>query len=78
MSTTAGPESGRRRLRRSRRHRIVAGVCGGLGDWLGLPPLLVRILFVLIGALPVLPGILVYAVLWVLIPEESRPSHVRP
>lgn len=60
-----------RRLRRSRRYRIVAGVCGGLAVWLGWRPTLVRVLFVLIGALPLLSGILVYLVLWLLIPEEQ-------
>lgn len=65
-------------FRRSRRHRIVAGVCGGLADWLGWPPLLVRVLFVAVGALPFLSGILVYVLLWVLVPEEEldgRPSR---
>ena len=60
-------------LRRSRRHRIVAGVCGGLAEWLGWRPLLVRVLFVLVGALPFLSGILVYVVLWLVIPEEGGP-----
>jgi phage shock protein PspC (stress-responsive transcriptional regulator) len=58
-------------LRRSRRYRIVAGVCGGMAEWLGWRPTLVRVLFVLIGALPLLSGILVYLVLWLLIPEEQ-------
>jgi phage shock protein C len=66
----------RRPLRRSRRHRIVAGVCGGLAEWLGWPPLLVRVLFVLIGALPFLSGILIYVILWLLIPREDGP-HAR-
>ena len=62
-------------LRRSRRHRIVAGVCGGLAEWLGWRPLLVRVLFVLIGALPFLSGILIYVVLWLAIPlEGTTPS----
>jgi phage shock protein PspC (stress-responsive transcriptional regulator) len=65
-------------LRRSRRHRIVAGVCGGLAEWLGWPPLLVRVLFVLVGALPFLSGILVYVVLWLLIPEEERLRSPEP
>ena len=65
-------------LRRSRRHRMVAGVCGGLAEWLGWRPLLVRVVFVLIGALPFLSGILVYAVLWLLIPEESGPPAREP
>lgn len=70
MSSSTG--LGRRGpLRRSRRHRIVAGVCGGLADWLGWRPTVVRVLFVLIGALPVLPGILAYVVLWLVIPEEG-------
>jgi len=69
------PRPRRRALRRSRRHRIVAGVCGGLAEWLGWRPLLVRVLFVLVGALPFLSGILVYLVLWLLIPEDSsRPE----
>lgn len=64
-------------LRRSRRHRIVAGVCGGLAEWLGWRPLLVRVLFVVVGALPFLSGILVYVVLWLLIPEEEVAKRTR-
>ena len=65
-----------RPLRRSRRHRIVAGVCGGLAEWLGWSPLLVRVLFVVIGALPFLSGILVYLVLWLLVPaEDATPAR---
>ena len=60
----------RKPLRRSRRYRIVAGVCGGMAERLGWPPTLVRILFVVVGALPFLSGILVYLVLWVVIPQE--------
>ncbi len=58
-------------LRRSRRHRLVAGVCGGLAEWRGWNPTLVRVLFVLIGALPVFPGIVVYLVLWALVPQQE-------
>jgi phage shock protein PspC (stress-responsive transcriptional regulator) len=56
----------------------VAGVCGGLAEWLGWRPLLVRVLFVLVGALPFLSGILVYAVLWLVIPEEGGPPPGEP
>lgn len=66
----------RRPLRRSRRHRLVAGVCGGLAKWWGRDPTLVRILFVLVGALPFLSGILLYLVLWIAIPsEDAHHSH---
>ena len=73
MRDASEPKAQRRPLRRSRRHRIVAGVCGGLAEWLGWRPLLVRVLFVLIGALPFLSGILIYILLWLLIPEDDGP-----
>jgi phage shock protein C len=63
---------GRRPLRRSRRHRLIGGVCGGLAEWWGKDPTLVRILFVLVGALPFLSGILVYLVLWIVMPAEEQ------
>jgi len=56
-------------LRRSRQHRLIAGVCGGLADWLGWDPTLVRILYVVISILSAaFPGILAYIILWVLMP----------
>jgi len=58
-------------LRRSRRHRILGGVCGGLADWLGWDPTLVRILFVLVSVLSAaFPGMIVYVVLWLVMPSE--------
>ena len=72
MTDSSTPRQQGRPLRRSRRHRIVAGVCGGLAEWLGWSPLLVRVLFVVVGALPFLSGILVYVVLWLLVPAEER------
>lgn len=60
-------------LHRSRDHRILAGVCGGIADWLGWSPTAVRILYVLVSILSVgFPGVLVYIVLWVLMPLEEK------
>ncbi len=57
-------------LRRSRRNRMIAGVCGGLAEWLGWDATLVRVLYVVISVLSVaFPGILVYLVLWFVMPE---------
>jgi phage shock protein C len=57
----------------SNRHRIIGGVCGGVADWLGWSPTLVRVLFVLVSVLSAaFPGILVYLVLWVLMPRAGR------
>ena len=59
-------------LRRYRRHRLIAGVCGGLAEWLGWDPTLVRVLYVVVSILSVaFPGILVYIVLWLVMPEAS-------
>jgi phage shock protein PspC (stress-responsive transcriptional regulator) len=66
MAATSNP------LRRSRRHRILGGVCGGLADWLGWNPTLVRIAYVAVSVCSAaFPGILVYLVLWVLVPEAE-------
>lgn len=57
-------------LLRSRRSRIIAGVCGGLAEWLGWDPTLVRILYVVGSILSVaFPGLIVYIVLWILMPN---------
>ena len=65
----------KRALRRSR-NRMIAGVCGGLADWLGWPANRVRILYVLVSVISVaFPGILVYLILWFLMPapDDSNP-----
>jgi phage shock protein C len=60
-------------LYRSRRYRILAGVCGGIAEWLGWSPTWVRFLFVLISILSVaFPGIIVYVILWIVMPNDPR------
>lgn len=64
-------------LYRSRDQRVLGGVIAGLGRRLGLDPWPARLLFVL--ALMLLPGsqLLVYPVLWVLMPLEDAPVVTR-
>ena len=58
-------------LYRSRQHSIIAGVCGGLAEWLGWSPAWVRLLYIVISILSVaFPGIIVYIILWVVMPQE--------
>ena len=58
-------------LHRSRNDRVIAGVCGGLADWLGWGSTKVRILYVLLSVLSAaFPGIVVYLILWFLMPLE--------
>ena len=56
-------------LRLSRRNKMIGGVCGGIAAWLGWDVTLVRVLYVVVSLLSVaFPGILVYIILWILMP----------
>jgi phage shock protein C len=57
------------KLYRSRTDRQLAGVCGGLAEFFNVDPTLVRILFV-IGTLMGGPGLLLYIILWLIMPED--------
>jgi len=60
-------------LYRSRKNRWIAGICGGLAEWLGWNPLLVRFLYVVVSIVSVgFPGTLAYLVLWLVIPKAPR------
>ena len=65
--------SARRSLRRRAGHRLVAGVAGGLADYTGTRPLVYRLAFVVFAFLGGI-GILVYLLLWWLIPREDLPD----
>jgi phage shock protein PspC (stress-responsive transcriptional regulator) len=63
-------------LARSKRHRVLAGVCGGIADWLGWSPTVVRILYVLVSVLSAaFPGILAYVILWLVMPSQEDVPH---
>jgi phage shock protein C len=58
-----------KRLYRSRKDRILGGVCGGMGNYFGLDPVLVRVVWaILLFAAGV--GFLAYILSWIIIPEE--------
>ncbi len=58
------------RLRRSRSDRMIAGVCGGLGRFFGVSSFWFRVAF-LIALIPGgVPGLLLYLIMWVIIPSE--------
>ena len=64
------------KLHRSREHRMIAGVLGGIAEYLGWSPYLVRILFVVISGVSVaVPGILIYLVLWLVMPNATAQSY---
>jgi len=58
-------------LYRSRKHKVIGGVCGGIAEWLGWDPTLVRVAYVLISAFSIVfPGTIAYIILWVVMPKE--------
>lgn len=58
-------------LTRSSQNRMIAGVCGGLANWLGWDPTLVRVLYVVVSFFSVaFPGIIAYLVLWIVMPRD--------
>lgn len=60
----------RKPLRRSHTNRMVAGVVGGLAEYWSVDPTLARVVFVVVSIVSAaFPGILVYGLLWLLIPE---------
>lgn len=61
--------AGRRLPERHRDDRLVAGVCAGLARWLGVDPVVLRVVFVVL-ALSGGSGVVAYAVLWLLMPDE--------
>lgn len=64
------------KLHRSRQNRILGGVMGGLAEYLGWSPFMVRLLFVIIStASAAVPGILIYLVLWVVMPNATSASY---
>ncbi len=58
-----------KQLRRPKNNRVIAGVCSGIGEYLGVDPVVIRLLLV-VATLMGGSGILIYLVAWVLIPEE--------
>ena len=67
------PQPAQRVVRRSRSERLLAGVCGGVGRYLGVDPVLLRIAFIILALANGL-GVIAYVVAWVAIPEE-RPDQ---
>jgi phage shock protein PspC (stress-responsive transcriptional regulator) len=52
---------------------MIAGVCGGLAEWLGWDPTVVRLLYVLVSILSIaFPGTLAYIILWAIMPSAPE------
>ena len=59
-------------LKRSQKNRMIAGVCGGLAEWLDWDPTLVRALYVVISIFSAaFPGLIAYLFLWLIMPQDQ-------
>ena len=64
-----------RPLRRSRTNRQIAGVVGGLAEYFSMDATLLRVIYVVASIVSAaFPGLLVYVLLWLLIPEAEAPA----
>jgi len=58
-----------KKLKRSKKNRMIAGVCGGIGEYLDTDPTVIRLLWVLVTAFTgVVPGLIAYVVCAIIIP----------
>jgi phage shock protein C len=56
--------------------RMLAGVCAGIADYLGLDVTLVRVLWAVVALLTGGAGLLAYLAAWIIIPDEGRKSSI--
>jgi len=66
-----------KRLYRSRDERMIAGVCGGLGEYLNTDPTVIRILFFVIILISFGAGLVLYLAMWLIVPEEPYNTSVQ-
>lgn len=64
-----------KKLYRSSKQRMIAGVCGGLAEHFDMDVNIVRLLFVAISLLSVLfPMVIFYIIAWIIVPEKETPK----
>ena len=66
-----------KKLTRSTSDRWVAGICGGIGEYLEIDPNVIRVLWVIITVLTgFIAGIIIYILLWIILPEQGQARPV--
>lgn len=67
---------GRKQLIRPRSGRMIAGVCAGIGEYFGVDPNIVRVVFAALTIFSIGAGALVYVVAWAVVPEEGEKQSI--
>jgi len=61
-----------KKMFRSKDYRVLAGICGGIGELYSVDPKLVRLIFVFVGLVTgIIPIVVTYVVAWVVLPEKN-------
>lgn len=66
----------KKKLYRSRFNKKICGVCGGIAEYFGIDPTVVRVIWVILAFLPALPMIIIYIILALVIPENPNDTIV--
>ena len=61
-----------KRLYRSRKDKVLGGVCGGIAEYFQIDPVLVRLLWVIFILISMGLGIIAYIIAWIIVPEEPK------
>jgi phage shock protein C len=67
---------GRKQLIRPREGRMIAGVCAGIGEYLGIDANIVRVAFAALTIFSIGAGALVYVIAWAVVPEEGEKQSI--
>lgn len=60
-----------KKLYRSSSNKMIAGICGGLEEFTGVDATIWRLIFVLLLLPGGIPGLLLYAIMWVIVPQQG-------
>jgi len=66
-------DSSIKRLFRSDADSVLAGICGGIGEYIRVDPVVVRLLWIVVTLLTgIVPGLLIYGLAWIIVPQRPR------
>ena len=65
-----------KRLVRARKGRLLAGVCSGIAEYVGIDVTVIRLIFVALGVVTFGVGVLIYLAAWIVIPEEGEDQSI--
>jgi len=60
-----------KKLFRSTKNRMVAGVCGGIGEYFNVDPTVIRLVWVIFTLISMGAGIIAYIIAWIIVPEGN-------